>query len=544
VVRVGVVEDMARAREAFERREWVAAFDGLSGATDDAGTAADFARLATTAFLLGRRNDCIQAMQRACRTHLDAGETLPAVRCAQQLAMVLLSDGELAVAGGWIARAQRLLAEVEGDVVERGHVLTAVMFRHVVLQEFEQAYPLSLEIVDYGRRFGDADLLADGLNAQGRMLMYAGHVPEGLALLDEAMTGISSGEVSPIVAGQVYCSLVEACQEVSDFARAAEWTTALTNWIEAQPGLVPFTGQCAVHRGQIMRLRGAFDAAVEEFELSVERYLLAGTPAPAGLAMDECGGVLRVLGDLPAAEAAYERAVAFGHDPQPGLALLWLALGRSTDALATIHRLLAEPRDPVHRSRLLPAAVEVLLAVGETGEAGTVSEELSAVAASFGCPGLTAAAHYAAGDVLLAREQAHAALPELRRAEHDWQRLSAPYETARARLLVGRTLRELGDERSAVEEINAARRSFGELGALPAEAEAARVLARVRPGGLTEREVEVLRLVATGRTNPEIAADLVLSEKTVARHLSNIFAKLDVPTRTAAAAFAYRNGLL
>ncbi|MFI7483669.1 LuxR C-terminal-related transcriptional regulator [Kocuria sp. M1R5S2] len=541
---MGVVEDLARAREAFERREWVAAFEGLSGAEGGAVSADDFARLATTAYLLGRRNDAIHAMQRAYKAHLDAGETLPAVRCAAWLGRVLLGSGEGAVAGGWIARAQRLLAEVGGDVVERGHVLSPVLLRHIVAQEYQEAYAVALEITDHGRRFGDPDLLSEGLNALGRLQMYSGHVPEGLALLDEAMIGISTGEVSPIIAGETYCSLVEACQEVSDFARAAEWTTALTHWIDAQPGLVPFTGQCAVHRGQILRLRGAFAAAVEEFELSVERYVLAGTPAPAGLAMDECGGVLRILGDLTAAEAAYERAIGFGHDPQPGLALLWLARGRPADALAAIRRLLAEPRDPVHRSHLLPAAVEILLAAGEAAEASAVSEELSAVAESFGCPGLKAMAHHAAGGVLLATGRPADALSALRSAMHAWQKLAAPYETARSRLLVGRALHELGDRRSALEELNAARRTFRELGVGPAEAEAARMLRPALPGGLTEREVEVLRLVATGRTNSEIAAALVLSEKTVARHLSNIFAKLDVPTRTAAAAFAFENGLV
>lgn len=541
---MGVVDDLAKARAAFERREWVAAYDALVDADEGSMLADDFARLATTAFLLGRKNDCIQALQRAYKAHLDAGETVAAIRSAFWLAMVLIGDGEVAVGGGWVARAQRLLEGVEGDVVERGYVLTPVMLRHIFAQEYQQAYALALEITDYGRRFDDPNLLANGLNAQGRMMLYSGRVREGLALLDEAMVGISTGDVSPIFAGEVYCSLIEACQEVSDFDRAAEWTSALTSWIEAQPGLVPFTGQCAVHRGQIMRVRGAFAGAVEEFELSVHRYLEAETPAPAGLAMDECGGVLRILGDLPAAERAYERSVAFGHEPQPGLALLWLARGQTSDALAAIRRLLAEPRDPVHRSQLLPASVEVLLAAGEIDEAATVSEELTAVAESFGCSALKAMAHYARGSVLLAKGQPSAAVTELRDAQRHWQRLLAPYETARARLLIGRALREVGDDHSASSELTAARRTFHELGAVSAEAEAARMLTPALPRGLTEREVEVLRLVATGKSNPEIAETLVLSEKTVARHLSNIFTKLDVPTRTAAAAFAFENRLL
>ena len=385
--------------------------------------------------------------------------------------------------------------------------------------------------------------MANGLNAQGRMLLYSGRVPEGLALLDEAMVGISTGEVSPIFAGEIYCSLIEACQEVSDYGRAAEWTSALTSWIEAQPGLVPFTGQCAVHRGQIMRVRGAFAEAVEEFTLATERYAAADTPAPAGLAMAECGEVLRILGDLPAAEAAYERAVGFGYEAQPGRSLLWLDRGRTAAAVGAVNRLLAEPLDPVHRSQLLPGAVEVLLGAGEVDRAAQPSPtSWPPSRTTFGCAALQAMAAYARGRVLLAGGQAELAVPELRRAMAGWRSLDAPYEAARARLQLGLALRVLADEESATAEIAAARATFGTLGAAPAEREAARLLGTAHPSGLTDREVEVLRLVARGSSNPEIATTLVLSEKTVARHLSNIFTKLDVGSRTAAAAFAFDNG--
>jgi len=419
-----------------------------------------------------------------------------------------------------------------------------VMFRHIFAGEFEPAFELALEITDYGRRFAEPDLIANGLNAQGRMLLYSGRVPEGLALLDEAMIGISTGDVSPIVAGEVYCSMIEACQEVSDYGRAAEWTSALAGWIDAQPGLVPFTGQCAVHRGQIMRVRGAFAQAVEEFELATQRYVEADTPAPAGLAMGECGGVRRILGDLDGAEASYERAVGYGYEPQPGLALLWLARGRTAAAMGAVRRLLAEPRDPVHRSQLLPGSVEVLLAAGDVEQASAVAGELVGIAEAFGCPALQAMAHFARGSTLLAGGDPAAAVPELRKALHRWQSLGAPYEAARCRVLMGKGLRELGDDESAASELAAARRAFHELGTKPAEQEVARLIAPANPAGLTDREVEVLRLVATGKSNPEIAATLVLSEKTVARHLSNIFTKLDVASRTAAAAFAFENRIV
>ncbi len=541
---MGVVEELVRAREAYDRREWVAAYDGLSETGPDGLAADDFAHLATAAFLLGRRNDCIQAMQRAYQTHLEAGDVTAAVRCAFWLALVLLTGGETAVGSGWVARAQRLLDDLDEDVVERGYLLIHVMFRHIAAADFPDALEVAQQIEGYGRRFQDLDLTAMGLASRGRLRMYAGEVPVGLALFDEAMVGVASGEVSPVLAGQIYCSMIEACQEVSDFGRAAEWTAQLTRWCDSQPGLVPFTGQCAVHRGQIMRVRGAFPQALEEFDRALERYVVAGSDPAAGFAWAERGVVLRLRGEYDAAETAYDKAIGYGHDPQPGLALLWLDRGRTASAVAAVRRLLAEPRDPVHRSQLLAAATEVLLADGAIEEAGTVAEELDDLARRFDSRSLAAAAAYARGTVAACRADPAAAAPLLRRAEGLWQELEAPYEAARARMQLGRVLHVLGDQDSAVAELNAARRTFHEVGARPAERAAAALLSPSYPGGLTAREVEVLRLVASGRSNPEIASDLVLSEKTVARHLSNIFAKLDVSSRTAAAAFAFEQHLL
>jgi ATP/maltotriose-dependent transcriptional regulator MalT len=318
----------------------------------------------------------------------------------------------------------------------------------------------------------------------------------------------------------------------------------LTRWCEAQPGLVPFTGQCAVHRGQIMRVRGAYGEALEEFDRALARYVAAGSSPAAGLAWAERGEVLRLRGDLDGAAQAYDRAVELGHDPQPALALLWLARGRTTAAAAAVRRLLAEPRDPVHRVQLLPAAVEVLLAVDAVDEAGTVAGELGSLAETFGCPALTAAAGLARARVLIATGDHAGAVPELRRAGRICAELQAPYELARCRALLGQSFRALGDEESGLAELEAAREALAGIGARPAELEVAATIAPTLPQGLTAREVEVLRLVAAGRSNPQIASALVLSEKTVARHLSNIFAKIGVGSRTAAAAYAYEHGLV
>lgn len=542
---MGVVEELIQARDAYDRREWVAAYEGLSSVDGGALRIDDFALLATAAYLVGRRNDCIQALQRAYQGHLDAGDTLAAVRCAFWLAMVLLTSGETAVGGGWVARSQRLLEDVSEDVVERGYVLIHLMFRHIFQAEFSQAQQYAVEITAYGRRFRDPDLLAMGLASQGRLALYSGRVPEGLALLDEAMVGIAAGEVSPIFAGQIYCSMIEACQEISDFARVAEWTRALTTWCDAQPGLLPFTGQCAVHRGQVMRVRGAYVAALDEFDRAALRHKANEDLPPLGLVASERGQVLRIRGDLAAAEAAFVEAINFGHDPQPALALLWLAKGRTAAAVGAIRRLLAEPRDPVHRTQLLPGAIEVLLAAGFLDEVRPLVEEFSAVAAGFGCSALIAMAGYAAGSLALTEGDPATALPQFRKVMQLWGALDAPYEVARTRVLIGRAFRELGDKDSAAAELAAARRTFTELGAIPAAQEIDRLLIRAAaPGGLTAREVEVLRLVASGKSNQEIAGALFLSTKTVARHLSNIFTKIDVSSRTAAAAYAHEHGLV
>ena len=539
---MGVVEELIRAREAYSRREWLAAYGGLSGAAPDDLTAGDFVQLATAAYLLGRRNDCVQALQRAYQLNLDAGDRPAAVRSAFWLAYVLLTSGETAIGGGWVARSQRLLDEIGGDVVERGYLLLHLMYRHISTGDLAPAHELAEQITGYGQRYRDPDLIAMGLSSQGRMLLYGGRVPDGLALLDESMIGVAAGEVSVIFAGNIYCAMIEACQEIADFDRAARWTAALTTWCAGQPGLVPFTGQCAVHRGQIMRAQGAFDEALTEFDLAVRRYLTAQTPHAAGLAMAERGDVLRIRGDLTAAQKAYDKAAGFGHEPQPGLALLWLAQGRTEAAAAAIRRLLGETAGPVHRSQLLPAAVEVLLATKRHDEAADIAAELGSIAASFGCTPVQARADHAAALAALESGDPAAATPRLRRARAVWERLGWRYDTARSRTQLGRALRALGDEESATAEIAAARRGFAELGAWPDEREAAALItAPAYPAGLTAREVEILRHVAAGKTNPEIAAELYLSDKTIARHLSNIFTKLDVTSRTAAAAFAYQH---
>lgn len=537
-----VVGDVDRARQAYERGDWPEAYDVWAGADLAGLTAADLDDLATAAELLGHHDATVLALQQEFRLHEQAGDPRSAVRVAVRLAMSCGTHGEPALFSGWSARAEVLLDDVGADSAEAGWVAFVRMFAHLNRGEIPLASAQADLATAAGRRHRDADLVAMGLTGQGRLRLYTDRIPEGLACLDEAMVRVIAGECTPVIAGHVYCTAIEGCQEISDFGRVDEWTSALERWCSAQPGLLLFTGQCALHRGQLLRVHGNWAAALDELELATQRYVEAGSPDAIGLTARESGDVLRLRGDLDAADAAYQRAVDHGCDPQPGLALLWLARGHDTAALAAVERMLDEVGGSVARSRVLPAAVEVFLASGQVDRARAAADELASLACS---DVLTAMAAECSGAVELAADDPAGALPFLRKAGQMWARASAPYDAARVGVLRGRALARLGDAGASHRELAVARDCFRRLGARPAADEVSALLApAATPAGLTPREVEVLRLVATGRTNPQIAAGLVLSEKTVARHLSNIFAKLGVGSRTAAAAYAYEHGLM
>jgi DNA-binding CsgD family transcriptional regulator len=542
---MGVLEDLAVARADYERGDWAAALDTWSGVAVEELGIADLRGSAQSAFLLGHRDEAVERYQRAFVLCEDAHDPAGAVACAFHLSMIFGTGGEPAMAAGWASRAERLLDALGPDPVEAGYVTFLQMYRDLGAGDWPAAAEKAQITADTGRRHGERDLTALGLCAGGRIAIYSGRAAEGLAKLDEAMVAVAAGEVSPEVFGNVYCIAIEGCQEIAAFDRVAEWSSALNRWCASQPGLVTFTGQCSIHRGQVMRQRGAWAEAVEEFTRAGERYLLANALDAIGQAEGERGDVLRLQGDYAAAEEAYQRAAERGFDAQPGLALLWLARGSHEAAAAAVRRLVAETRDPVGKCRVLPAAVDVLLAVEAVEQARTVAEELEDVASAAGSTAMQAFSAYASGAVQLASGDPSGALPYLRKAHHLWSRVECPYEVARVRLLTGRALSVLGDSGSARHELEAARDAFESLGAKPMVDETARLLEPAGlPAGLTAREVEVLRLVASGRSNTQIAADLTLSEKTVARHLSNIFTKLDVGSRTAAAAYAYEHGLV
>ena len=539
--------ELARGREAAGRLAWADAYTALSLADRSSPLAGeDLELLATAAYLLGRVEESLQALQRAQQIYAEGGDPRRAARCAFWIWFHLINQEELAQASGWLARANRLLEHEQQECPERGYMLIPVAFQHVVAGDYTGARRAAARAAAIGRRVADADLVAFALVLHGRAMVREGRVGEGLALLDEAMVAVVAGELSPPVAGTVYCSMIDACQEISEWRRAHEWTAALTAWCEKQPDMITFTGQCLVHRAEILQLHGAWPQAVEEAKRAGERLVQGADRRVSGAAFYQQAEVYRVLGDFTAADDAYRQASHWGLEPQPGLALLRLAQGRNDAAAAAIRRVLAETSERFRRGKLLPAQVEIMLAVGDRPAARVATDELTGISESYDTPTLRAAAGAAHGAVLLAEGDARAAVVALRGAWQMWRELDAPYEAARVRVLVGLGCRALGDEEAAALDLDAARSVFAQLGAAPDLARLERLDGRRAASrhGLTMRELQVLGLLAAGKTNHAIASDLVLAEKTVDRHVSNIYTKLGVSSRAAATAYAYRQGLL
>lgn len=535
------VDELERGREAFARRAWAEAHELLVRAHEQEPLdGQDLELLSTVAFMLGRDDECVSWLERAHLVYLERGQVLRAVRCAAWIGLNLAARGRIGPASGWLGRAERLV-EPEGECAERGYLLLPTMFRHEADGDLAAASAVAGEAVRMGERFGDRDLFALAIHGQGHMLIRNGQVREGLALLDEGMVAVTAEELSPIVTGLVYCGVILACQEVYEVRRAREWTRALADWWALQPEMVAFTGRCLVHRAEILQLDGSWRDALEEARRAGVRFAETGNPA-AGLARYRQAELLRLQGDFTGAEDAYREASAFGWEPQPGLAQLRLAQGRVDAAVSAIRRAESATTNPVERARLLPAFVEIMLAAGEVESARRTCLELEEIVSGFESAMLDAMAAHARGAVHIAAGEPREALVALRTAGDTWHALDVPYEIARTRVLVGDACRCVGDEESAALEHEAARRIFERLGAKPD-------LARLEAGttsehGLSRREVEVLRLVAAGKTNREIAGSLVISEHTVARHVQNIFAKLGVSSRAAATAYVFEHNLV
>jgi DNA-binding NarL/FixJ family response regulator len=544
VIRGGVLE---QARASFAERLWGDARAKFE--TADATKSLDLddlEKLALASYLTGHDAESTRVRTRAHHEAIRRGDPRRAARNAFLVGSGLIFRGETAPAMGWFARGGRLL-EGCGECAEHVWLHTWKAFAQMWRGDPEGAEAAFAASVTRGQPFNDTDLVVMSRLGQGMCLILQRQGQAGLALLDEVMVAVTSGEVSTVYAGIAYCTVIAGCAELFDLQRARQWTAALTRWCDSQPDLVPYRGNCLVHQCELLQLEGAWTDAMETARQACDHLSGPVRWDTLGSAYYQLGELQRLRGDFAEAEDSFRKANAAGRRPEPGLALLRLAQGRIDVATGVIRRALEETSDPSARSRLLPAVVEIMIASGDVASARAGADELGQIAALLDAPYLRAVAASAAGAVLLAEGDPRSALHSLRAAGSAWRELNAPYETARVQVLIGLGCAALGDPETSVMELDEARRVFKQLGARTdiAILEAiTRQLQGQGAGGLTAREVEVLRLVASGRTNRAIATELSLSEKTVARHVHNCLTKLGVPSRAAATAYAYENGLI
>jgi len=539
--------DLERARESHRRQAWVDACDEFAAADAVSPLGIeDIERFGESAAILGRADDAARLLQRAYQTYVDAGEVGAAVRCAFWLHQALVLKGDFAHAGGWIVRGSRL-AETRPGCAEQGYLLVPAAERQFGAGDYAGAFGTATRALELGDSCADQDLVNVAAHIRGRARIKQGRVAEGLALLDEVMLGISAGEASVGMTGWIYCSVIAACQELHELRRAREWTLALNAWCDAQPQFSgAYSGICRVHRAELLQLGAAWPDAIRAAQVACQLLTQGYGEIVAGMAFYRLAEIHRLRGETAEAEQAYRSTNRYGWETQPGLAQLRLAQGRVDVSAAAIRRAVGETADPLARSQLLPAYVEIMLAVPDLAAAHEGATELAEIAEAYGTAALHARSAHARGAVHLADGRPDTALPALRHAWRVWRDLDAPYEAARVRVLVGQACRALQDEDTAAMELDAARHVFSQLGAAPDLAAVEALTCKQQlddAAGLSPREVEVLRLVAGGKTNHAIAAELFLSEKTVARHVSNIFTKLGVGSRTAAALYAFEHGI-
>ena len=537
---------LEQARIAFRNQVWSQAFSHFLTADREVGLGPDdLLLLSQTAQLLGKDAEGADFLVRAQQAFQHCGNAPGSARCAFWLGFLLTLKGEHAQASGWLSRANRLL-ENEPECVEHGYLLLPAAFRCFHSSEAVQAHALFVEAASFGERFGDRDLTTLALQGQGRSLIRQGETDRGLRLLDEAMLAVTTGEISPLTIGGVYCSVLDACGEIFDFERAQEWTLALERWCERQPDLVPYRGHCLVRRSELLQILGFWNDAFQWAQRATAALALPAPKRDLGAAYYQIGELHRLRGKFAKSEEAYAQASQYIRNPGPGLALLLLAQGKVEAAEGAIHRLLEEVEERSPRVRVLEAAVEIFVQAMKVPTARYAADELMKIAAVMNVPFVQAASAAALGSVLLAEGDAVGASAALRRACNLWCELQAPYEAARVRVVLALACRELGETESARHELIAAQETFQDLGSAVDAAHIGVLLPPTSKGAgpLTERELEVLRLVASGLSNRTTARQLHISEKTVARHLSNIFTKLDLSSRTAAAAYAYDHHLI
>jgi DNA-binding CsgD family transcriptional regulator len=532
------------AEQLDARDAWRRTHDRLVARDRATLSAGDLDTLAEAYFWLDRPDDSVTARRQAYARHLVSGDRRRAAAAAWQLYYDHALVGEMAVANGWLERARQHVEPRDGSTID-GFVSVAEADHAHGHGDLAAALGHAERAVAVGVDTGDRDLLAMARQTQGRLLVASGQLAEGMARLDDAMVSVIDGELRPLFTGWVYCSVLGVCHDVADLGRAAEWTGAALRWCEGLGDGRLYPGLCRVHRVELASLGGAWTTAEREARRACDE-LLAHDPRYAGEAIYLAADLARMRGDLEAAIAGFQQAHAFGREPQPGLALVWLDQGRVAVAVAALRSSLRPgPVAPMARAGLLAALIDAELAQSEVTRAAVVVDELLTLAAATCSPYLQAITADRQGALALARSEADAALTLLRGALAGWRSLGMPYAAARTQVALADATLACGDEATARLELRSALDGFERLGAVR-DAERVRGMLAAAPDTatpLTRRELEVLRHVARGRTNRQVGAALVISEHTVARHLSNIFTKLGVASRAAATAYAYEHDL-
>ena len=455
---------LERARQALDEHAWQEAYEALASVADREDLSAeDLERLAEAAWWSAHPTESIEAFERAYAAFSTAGEPRRAAGVALRLAMEYADRLDSALWNGWLQRASRLLAD-QPESFEQGWLELCLVRASFERGEMEEGERHAIAAHEIGTRLGDPDLEAFGLALQGAILVMHAQIAEGLSMVDEATLAAVGGELTPYIAGNIYCLTIGICRSVADYRRAAEWTEAATRWCERE-AITGFPGVCRVNRAEIMRLRGAYAEAEEEASKALRELEAFGRAPQAGAGAYELGEVRLHRGDLDRAEEAFERAHQLGHEPQPGMALLRLARGQIDAARASIGTALEDTMIPIDRARLLPARVEIALSAYDVADAREAADELAEAASAIDAPMLHAAAHQALGAVLTYEENAAAAIAELRKAVRRWGEADAPFEAAQARRWLAVAYRAGGDEASALLELRAARDVFERLGA-------------------------------------------------------------------------------
>lgn len=533
----------APIHQALGNHEWQDALDAARALTfDDPALEADRLDLeAEAAWWLGRLEDCIAAREAAYRIYDDLGNHRRAGQCAVWLWEHHAICARPSIASGWLRRARRAL-DGDPDCVEYSNLLLREAETAHGGGDLDRALQLATTALDRGRRLRSTDLEAEALQTKGRILIDQGRIDEGMGHLDEAMLFAVEGRLRPFSTGKVYCSLIAACEAVGDYDRALEWTDATMQWAQQHPFAI-FPGICRVHRAIVLKRQGSLEEAEREAIRACEE-LRQSHVANSAAAWAEVGDIRRRLGQLDQAEEAFARSQQLGAGACGGLAVLRLAQGRVEEAMSMIKACVAGQSNPLGRAGLLAMLVQIAVAADDLDAAHRAQTELETTAATFRTPDLRAAEWSVRGRLQLAERHLDAC-ETLQQAADAWHRLNVPYEEATARTLLGEALRTVGDDVGATASFAAAARLFDQIGArLDALDGQGDEHKPNLPAGLTEREAEVLRLVAGGLTNNEIATQLFLSPKTVSRHLSNIFTKIGVSSRASATAFAAAHHLL